>query len=325
MQKPIRFSAAAGILALFALPAVAQYPSKPITFIVPAAAGGDADLSGRNLAQHAQKYLNNQPIVVVNRPGASTAIGSMAVRTAAPDGYTLLIARVASHAILPAVDTKVPYQWNQFTMLSLLELNPYVCAVKGDSPIRSMRELVEQMRKSPGRLNFSTSGIGTIQNFGPQYLFTLAGLTKDHAVGIHYKGGGEVTTSLLGGQVQFACNNLPTFLAHIKSGALRALVVTTPQRLVDLPDVPTSRELGWADMERITGWSALMGPPGLAKEPLDKWIGVLGKLASDPDWLAGNARIGGIPAIRSPAETENFVRDQYELYKRLATSLNIRE
>src|SRR5882762_3322384 len=193
MQKPIRFSAAAGIPALFALAAVAEKHSKPITFIVPAAAGGDADLSGRKLAQHAQKYLNNQPIVVVNRPGASTAIGSMAVRTAAPDGYTLLIARVASHAILPAVDTKVPYQWNQFTMLSLLELNPYVCAVKGDSPIRSMRELVEQMRKSPGRLNFSTSGIGTIQNFGPQYLFTLAGLAKDHAVGIHYKGGGEVT------------------------------------------------------------------------------------------------------------------------------------
>ena len=325
MRKPIRFSAAAGILALFALPAVAQYPSKPITFIVPAAAGGDADLSGRNLAQHAQKFLNNQPILVVNRPGASTAIGSMAVRTAAPDGYTLLIARVASHAILPAVDTKAPYKWNEFTMLSLLEVNPYVCAVKGDSPIKSMRELVERMRKSPGRLNFSTSGIGTIQNFGPQYLFTLAGLTKDHAVGIHYKGGGEVTTSLLGGQVQFACNNLPTLLAHIKSGTLRGLMVTTPQRLVELPDVPTSREFGWLDMERITGWSALMGPPGLAKEALDKWIGVLGKLASDPDWLAGNARIGGIPAIRSPVETENFVRDQYELYKRLATSLNIRE
>jgi tripartite-type tricarboxylate transporter receptor subunit TctC len=249
----------------------------------------------------------------------------MAVRTAAPDGYTLLIARVASHAIVPAVDTKAPYKWNEFTVLSLLELNPYVCAVKGDSPIKSMRELVEQMSKNPGRLNFATSGIGTIQNFGPQYLFTLAGLTKDHAVGIHYKSGGEVTASLLGGQVQFACNNLTTLLAHLKSGALRALMVTTPQRLTDLPEVPTARELGWPDMERITGWSALMGPPGMAKEALDKWTGALGKLASDPDWLAGNARIGGIPAIRSPAETEKFVREQYELYERLAASLGIRE
>jgi tripartite-type tricarboxylate transporter receptor subunit TctC len=296
-------------LGLTSIVAAGQYPSKPITFIAPAGAGGDADLSGRNLAQHAQKFLNNQPILVVNRSGASTAIGSMAVRTAAPDGYTLLIARVASHAIVPAVDTKAPYKWNEFTILSLLELNPYVCAVKGDSPIKSMRELVEQMSKNPGKLNFATSGIGTIQNFGPQYLFTLAGLTKDHAVGIHYKSGGEVTTALLGGQVQFACNNLTTLLAHFKSGALRALMVTTPQRLTDLPDVPTSRELGWPDMERITGWSALMGPPGMAKEASDKWTAALGKLASDPDWLAGNARIGGIPAIRSPAETEKFVRE----------------
>src|SRR6266571_3801688 len=325
MRKPIRLSAAAGNLALLGLPAVAHYPSKLLTFLVPAAAGGDADLSGRNLAQHAQKFLNNQPILVVNRPGASTTIGSMAVRTAAPDGYTLLIARLASHAIVPAVYAKVPYKWNEFTMLSLLEFNPYVCAVKSDSPIKSMRELVEQMRQSPGKLNFSTSGIGTIQNFGPQYLFILAGLTKDHAVGNHYKSGGEVTTSLLGGQVQFACNNLTSFFAHLKSGALRALMVTTPQRLADLPDVPTSRELGWPDMERITGWTALLGPPGMAKEALDKWVGVLGKVASDPDWLAGNARIGGIPAIRSPAETEKFMREQYELYERLARSLNIRE
>src|SRR3989442_5164375 len=101
MQKPIRLSAAAGILALLALPVAAQYPSKPITFIAPAAAGGDADLSGRNLAQHAQKFLNNQPILVVNRPGASTAIGSMAVRIAGPEGYTFVIAPLCSPAIRP--------------------------------------------------------------------------------------------------------------------------------------------------------------------------------------------------------------------------------
>jgi tripartite-type tricarboxylate transporter receptor subunit TctC len=188
-----------------------------------------------------------------------------------------------------------------------------------------MQDLVETMRKNPGKLNFSTSGIGTIQNFGPQYLFTLAGLTKDHAVGIHYKGGGEVTTSLLGGQVDFACNNLTTILGPIKAGALRALMVTTPQRLGDLPGVPTSAELGWPNMERITGWTALMGPPGMSKEAVTKWQEVLSKLATDPDWLAGNAKLGGIPAIRSAAETGKFVREQYELYEQLATSLGIRE
>src|SRR5688572_8510137 len=287
--------------------AFAQYPAKPMSFVVPFAAGGDSDLSGRNLALYAPKYLNKQPIVVVNRVGASGSIGSLAVRNGSRDGYTLLIARIASHAIYPAIDSKAPYKWNDFTMLSLLELNPYVCVVKGDSPTKTLPELVARMRKFPGKLNFATSGVGTIQNFGPQYLFTLAGLSKDHAVCIHYKGGGEVTTSLLGCQVEFACNNLTTILSHIKSGALRALMVTTPQRLGDLPDVPTSAELGWSAMERITGWTALMGPPGMAKDATDKWIEVLGKIAADPEWIAGNAKLGGIPAIRSPAETEKFV------------------
>jgi tripartite-type tricarboxylate transporter receptor subunit TctC len=321
----IRFAIVFAAGALFASVALAQYPSKPISFIVPFAAGGDSDLSGRNLAQHAQKFLGKQPIVVVNRVGASGSIGSMVVKNAARDGYTLLIARIASHAILPATDTKTPYKWNEFTILSLLELNPYVCVVKGDSPIKSMQELVALMRKSPGRLNFSTSGVGTIQNFGPQYLFTLAGLTKDHAVGIHYKSGGEVTTSLLGGQVEFACNNLTTILSHIRSGTLRALMTTTPQRLGELPEVPTSRELGWPAMERITGWSALLGPPAMAKEAVDKWTEVLGKLASDAEWLAGNTKLGGIAAIRSAAESEKFMREQYELYEQLAISLVIRE
>ena len=305
--------------------AAAQYPTKPILFVVPFAAGGDSDLSGRNLAQHAQKYLNSRPIIVANRVGASGSVGSMVVKNANRDGYTLLVGRIASHAIYPAIDSKAPYKWNEFTMLSLLEFNPYVCIVKGDSRLKDMRELIDQIRKQPGKLNFATSGVGTIQNFGPQYLFTLAKLTKDHAVGIHYKGGGEVTTSLLGGQVDFACNNLTTILGPIKSGALRALMVTTPQRLADLPGVPTSAELGWPNMERITGWTALMGPPGMAKEAADKWTEALAKLATDPDWLAGNAKLGGIPAIRSRPETEKFVREQYELYEQLAISLGIRE
>ncbi len=312
-------------LSAAAAAAFAQYPSKPIAFIIPFAAGGDSDLSGRNLAHQAQKYLGRQPIVAINRVGASGAIGSAVVRNAAPDGYTLLVARIGSHAILPAIDTKTPYKWNDFTFLSLLELNPFVCVVKGDSVVKSMQELVGQMRKNPGKLNFATSGVGTIQNFGPQYLFTVAGLTKDHAVGIHYKSGGDVTTSLLGGQVQFACNNLTTILPHVKAGTLRALMTTTPQRLPELSDVPTSRELGWPAMERITGWSALLGPPRMARDAVDKWVMALGKLATDPEWLAGNAKLAGIPAIRSPAETEKFMREQYELYESLAISLGIRE
>jgi tripartite-type tricarboxylate transporter receptor subunit TctC len=300
------------------------YPVKPITLIIPFAAGGDSDLSGRNVAAHASKYLNNQPIVPVNRTGASGAIGAMAVRNAAPDGYTLLVARIATHAILPALDSKLPYKWNDFTMLSLIELNPYVCFVKSDSKLKSARDLVDEIRRNPGKLNFSTAGPGTSQNMAAQYFMTLAGLTKDHAVGIHYKGGGEVTSAVLGGQVQFACNNAPTVIGQVKAGALRPLFVT-PTRLSELPDAPSASETGFPDMNKIVGWTALMGPPGLPKEIVDKWAGVFARLAQDAEWQKGNARIGGIPAIRSPAESDKFVREQFELYNGLVTTLGIRQ
>ena len=322
--QSIGFALAAAI-ASAAVHAQSGYPAKPITLIVPFAAGGDSDLSGRNLAQHAQKYLNNQPFVVVNRVGASGQIGSMAARNAPADGYTLLAARIGSHAILPAMDAKTPYKWSDFTMISLLELNPFACVVPRDAPWKTMGDLIDAMRRQPGKLNFSTSGVGTVQNLGVQYLFSVTGLPQDAAVGIHYKGGGEVTTSLLGGQVQFACNNLTTIQPHIKAGVLRALMVTTPERLKELPEVPTSRELGWPEMEKITGWTALIGPPGLPHEVTERWAEVMQKLALDPDWLAGNARLAGIPAIRTAAETGQFMREQYELYEKIAISLGARQ
>jgi tripartite-type tricarboxylate transporter receptor subunit TctC len=312
-------------LVLAAAHAAAQgYPTRPIQFVIPFAAGGDSDLSGRNVAQTASKYLNNTPIIAVNRVGASGAIGATMVWKAVPDGYTLLVARIATHAILPALDSKLPYKWNEFTMISMIELNPYVCFVRSDSPHKSAADLIGTIRKSPGKLNFATSGVATSQNMAAQYWMTLAGLTKDHAAGIHYKGGGDVTTAVLGGQVDFACNNAPTVIPQVKAGRMRVLFVT-PVRIPDLPEVPSAREAGYPDMEKIVGWTALMGPRGLPKPVLERWTEVFAKLERDPDWQAGNARIGGVAAIRSPAETEKYVREQYEFYDRLVTALGIRQ
>ncbi len=327
--------ARANALALFAAAAIAaftganaqtaaQYPTKPIQFVIPFAAGGDSDLSGRNVAQVASKYLNKVPIVSVNRVGASGAIGANYVKNAAADGYTLLVARIATHAILPAVDSKLGYKWNEFTMLSLIELNPYICFVRTESPHKTAAELMDAIRKQPGKLNFATSGLATSQNMAAQYWMTLGKLTKDHAVGIHYKGGGEVTVAVLGGQVDFACNNAPTVIPQVKANRLRALFVT-PTRIDDLPGVPNAREAGYPDMDKIVGWTALMGPNGLPKAVVNKWVGVFEQLAKDPDWQAGNARIGGIPAIRPPVESYKFVQEQFELYNGLATSLGIRQ
>src|SRR5687768_4144987 len=249
---------------LFAASAVAhaQYPSRPILLVVPYTAGSDADLAARNLAAHAPRYLNGRTLVVMNQPGASGAIGTLAVRNAAPDGYRLLLARIASQVILPATDRKTSYGANDFTFLSVLESNPYVCAVKGDAPYASMKDLIAEIRKHPGKLNFATVGEGTLQNFGPQYLFSLVGLPKDAAVGVPYKGSGELTVSLLGGQTQFVCSNLGALLPHFQAGTLRPLMTTTRQSLKELPNAPTARSLGWPEMERLAAWSALAGPPG---------------------------------------------------------------
>jgi tripartite-type tricarboxylate transporter receptor subunit TctC len=303
----------------------AQYPSRAILLVVPFTAGSDADLAARNLAQHAPRYLSGQSIVVVNQPGASGAIGTLAVRNAPPDGHRLLLARIASQVILPATDSKTPYKSNDFTFLSVLEINPYVCAVKGDAPYASMADLITDIRKRPGKLNFATVGEGTIQNFGPQYLFSLVGMPKDAAVGIPYKGSGELTASLVGGHVQFACSNLGALLGQLRAGTLRPLMTTTREPLKELPDVPTARSLGWREMERLAAWSALAGPPQLPREVVARWSDVLAKVARDPGWLAGNEKIGGIPAVRSPAETDKFVREQYQLYEGLATRLGLRQ
>jgi tripartite-type tricarboxylate transporter receptor subunit TctC len=301
------------------------YPNRPILLVVPYTAGSDADLAARNLAAHAPRYLNGQTIVVMNQPGASGSIGTIAVKNAAPDGYRLLLARIASQVILPATDRKTPYKSNDFTLLSVLEINPYVCAVKSDGPYQSMKDLIADIRKRPGQLNFATVGDGSLQNFGPQYLFSLAGMPKDAAIAIPYKGSGELMTALVGAQVHFACSNLGALLGQFRAGTLRPLMTTTREPLKELPGVPTARSLGWPEMERLAAWSALAGPPNLPREVVKAWSDALAKLAHDPAWLAGNEKLGGIPAIRSPSETDKFVRDQYQLYERLAERLGLRQ
>lgn len=300
------------------------YPSRPITLIAPFAAGGDSDASGRNLAAVAPKYLG-QPVVVQNVVGASGTIGSQRVRTSAPDGYTLLIARGGSQAITPALDSKSPYKWNDFTFISLLDFNPVACVVKGDSPMRSLRDLLDTLKSQPGRLNYATAGPGTTQHMAVEVLLRAAGLPSKVAEQIGYKGGGEATAAVLSGQVQFLCNNIPTLGGQLKAGTMRGLVTTTTERLKEYPDIPTAREQGVAALEDVMGWSGLYGPPGLPAEVVNKWVEALRRIAQDPDWQRGNASFGGIPAIRSPAETEKFAREQYELYDKLGTALDLKK
>lgn len=298
------------------------YPDRPITLVVPFSAGGDADTAARNLAAAAQTALG-QPVVVTNRPGAGGAIGSNVVRGAKADGYTLLLGRVGSQVVLPALQNPPPYQFNDFTMLGVLELNPVVCAVRGDSSQHSMQDLVDALRARPGKLNYSTTGPATILNFAPQLLFDVLKLGKDAAQPIVYKGGSEAALALMSGDVDFSCGNLTSMIGNIAGGRLRALITTTPQRIKDLPQVPTTREAGYPQLEAIIGWSALYGPPGLPSEVIERWTRMLAELVDSPQWKGATEKAGSIPHLLKPREAEPFAAAQFEVYQRLGRQLQI--
>ncbi len=311
------------VLASASFPLWAQYPDRPVTLMVPYAAGGPTDLAARNLAFHADKALG-QKIIVMNRPGAQGALGSQQVRNAAPDGYTLLIARVGAQAALPAIDPATPYKWNDFTFLSVLELNPTACVVRAEEPARSLAELVEYMKRNPGKLNYSSSGEGSLPYMATQLLFSLAGLGRDAAVNVPYKSDQDVVVAMLGGQVNFHCASTTALVNPVRSGRLRGLAVFMPERMKEFPDVPTAREQGYADLEKVVGWSALYGPPGMAPALIEKWTKIMRSVAQDQGWIDGNTKFGGVPAVRSPADTERFAREQFEVYSGLTKSLGIR-
>jgi len=312
-------------LAISSTAAAAQgaYPNRPITLISPYSAGGDADVAARNFAAAAQKVVG-QPIVVLNKIGASGVIGSAHVVAAPPDGYTLLLARTGSQAILPAImPTSTKYKWDDYTFLGTLELNPYGCIVNAKSPYRTFDDLVSALRSKGKAMNFGTAGVLTTNDMGPRQLFKILKLTDQTPTQIAYKGTGEASMSLLGGETEFACGSLGSFISLVKAGRLRALIITNAERMPALPDVPTARELGYAEMESIVGWSALYGPPKLPADVRDKLIATLKVVAADPTWIAATAQTGSLPYVRSPDETKEFARGQYTLYRALGELLNL--
>lgn len=319
----LALSATTALLAAPLAVSAADYPSKPITIVAPYGPGGSADLAARSLSSTASSYLG-QPIMVVNRAGAGGVTGSAYVHKSRPDGYTLLLSRVGSNGVAPALNATLPYEYDDFTFLGLLELNPYVFVVQADSPYQTLDDLVQALKKNPGKLSYSTSGPGTILNMGPQMLFATSGLGKDAANMIPYKGGGQARTALVGGHVDFLGINLAPVVDNIRGGQLRALAVTTPERDPALPDVPTVREAGFPELETVVGWSGLWGPPDMPKEAVQKWTETLQKVKEDKAWVKMTKSLGSVPQILSPEETKDFVDNQYQTYYKLAKDLGIR-
>lgn len=302
--------------------AAAEYPDKVITIVAPYGAGGSSDIASRTLAKHAEKYTK-QPVQVINRTGAGGVVGSASVLAGKPDGYTLLLGRIGSHAVTPARNKKIPYNWDSFTYLGLLELNPLVCVVNANSPYKTIGDLVAKLKSEPGVVNFSSAGVGTVDFMTSYRLLLVTGAGKDAAVHIPAGSGGKAVTSVVGGHTDYTCQNVAPAKGSLESGQLRALMVTTPERLSEFPDVPTAREAGYPDLEGMVGWSVLAAPPNLPADIKSYWVDLLAKIGNDAEWIEAEKKLGSVPYILSPKDTEQFIKRQYDIYSALAQELDL--
>lgn len=301
--------------------AQAEYPTKPVTLVSPYGPGGAADLAARTVSATAPGYLGNG-VLVVNRTGAAGVTGSAFVANSKPDGYTLLLSRVGSQAAVPAINSKIPYKWNDFSFLGLLEQNPFVLAVKEDSPYKTLKDLTDAI-KGGTKLKYASAGVGTLLHVAVIMLLDDLKLPASAAIHIPFKGGGKAAAAVAGGHADMIFQNLSGVISQIQGKKLRALVITTKERAPSLPDVPTATEAGHPDLHAIVGWSGVWGPKGLPKDVTDKWVGVLDKLKTDKAWLKLTKSLGSVPSIMTPADTEAFVKNQYTKFKDVADRLGL--
>src|ERR1700694_373212 len=246
-MRILQRGALTALLALVALGASAQaYPTRPIRLVVPFPAGGTTDILARAAAQKLTESLG-QSVVVDNRPGAAGNIGSDIVAKSVPDGYTLLLGTVGTHAIKPSLYAKMPYDHvKDFMPVVLVAAVPNVLVVNPSLPVKSVSDLIKLAKDKPGQINFASSGSGTSIHLSGQLFKTMAGVDMTH---VPYKGSSPALTDLIGGQVQIMFDNLPSALQQIKAGKLRAIAVTSAKRAPALPDVPTVAESGLPGFE----------------------------------------------------------------------------
>ena len=300
---------------LGAVPAPAQtYPARQIELVVPFVAGGTTDNIARMLAQRFSDQWR-QTVVVTNRPGGGSTIGTHAVAKAPPDGHTLLVTTIG-FAITPALQ-KLPYDAaNDFAPVSELASVPLVLVVHPSVPAKTLPEFIALAKSQPGGLDYASSGTGTSPHLAAEMFCTMAGVKLVH---VPFKGNAEGLNAMLGGHVKVYFALVPAVLQHVRAGTLRAIAVTTETRLAALPDVPTIAELGFPNYE-ITSWQGLFAPAGTPKDVVAKINAETVAMLNTPDIRQrisqeGADPVGGTPeqfTARVKAEVAkwgNLVRD----------------
>ncbi|MBI2746747.1 MAG: tripartite tricarboxylate transporter substrate binding protein [Burkholderiales bacterium] len=298
--------ALATLAAAAAFSALAQgsYPNRPITLVVPTATGGTTDFAGRILAQPLGTALG-QSVIVDNKGGANGSIGAMIVKRADADGHTLLMQYSGYHVITPAV-SKTPLQWdaNDFQPVANVLSAPQVVVVRASLPVKTLAELVAYAKANPGKLNYASSGNGSLQHVTGAMLEQQAGIQMVH---VPYKGTGPALQDLLGGQVDLTFGTPPPFVPHIQSGKLRALAVTGKSRLPSLPDVPTTAEAGLPKLD-ATSWFAVFAPAKTPKPVVDKLTTEIAKIMATPAFKQKALDLGAEADYMNPQQLGQFTQ-----------------
>jgi tripartite-type tricarboxylate transporter receptor subunit TctC len=307
MIRSLVVLALAVALSLGAVSAVAAqeaYPSRPITLVAPFPPGGVADLTARPVAAALEKVLKN-PVGVVNKTGAAGAVGMQFVATSKPDGYTLLLA-LSSISIIPEADKlfgrQPAFTVDQFAPIALVSADPTVLVVRSESPWKTAREFIEDARKRPGQITFSSSGVYGTLHMAMELLSSAANVKFRH---VPYAGAGPALTAILGGHVDALASGPAVILPHIKAGKLRPLAGWGDQRVAALPEVPTFKELGYPDAEFYI-WAGVFAPRGTPEPVLQKLREAMRQAVADPEFKAAMDKLETPIAFKQGAEFQRF-------------------
>jgi len=305
---------------LLALPVAAQnYPVRPVRVIVPFTAGGNTDLTARSIGARLSEVFGQQ-VVVENRPGGATNIGTELVAKAPPDGYTILMGG-ATNAINMSTQAKPPYD-------TLRDFAPIILCVKGANllaihpsvPARNLKELIALAKARPGQLNFASSGLGSSNQMAGELLKMMANINIAH---VPYKGNPQAITDTMAGHVEMVFSGVPALIPHIQSGRLRAIAIGSLKRFTAVPEVPTFDESGVKGYEATT-WFGLMAPVRTPKDIVGRWNTEVGRILTSPD-LKGRFLNEGLDAMGGTQEEfARFIRVEIEKYARIVAATGMK-
>ena len=300
--------------------AEAPYPNKPITLVVPFTPGGSVDNSGRLMADRLSRLLG-VPVIVDNKGGAGGSLGSAFVAKAKPDGYTLIVTSQSTHVVNPAVTPKLPYDAvNDFAPITLIDRLSNVLLINASLPVRTFADLIKYAQANPGKLNYASAGTGSVSHLSMELLKTQTKIDLTH---VPYRGAGVAITDVMSGQVQLAWNNLSTNLASIRNGKLRALAVAAPQRVAQLPDVPTFAELKLPDLN-LTSWTGIAAPAKTPQPIIDRLYQAMRTVLQDPAPHAVWTDKGMmVPEELKPQAYRAEIIERIKFYTRIAKANNI--